>query len=393
MKLLIAILIAACIYSIVRVIYYRHWEDGLEIVVDFADEVVREGDTSTLKCTITNGKWLPLPVLIVKFAITRTFIFKNMSGSAVTDQYYRNEYFTMKPYERLIRSYPFVCSKRGLFGMRDMDVICKDLFLSSEMYAGREHEARLAVLPKRIASINIPDEIHKLMGEIESNLRFQEDPFAFSMIREYQPYDSMHSVNWKSSARMDKLMVNTFNTTLQREVVIIMNLTSNSAIRIEPLQEKIIRIAATLSANLISKKIPVAVVSNGRDCESNISLNVGAGADLRHIHTIELALARIDLNKEMDGITGILDSCGIVDPKTGTGNHDNIHNNIRNNAKEYILISNERKDWLSQRVENARNMGSHITCILPLTKDEATLPGVNQFISDTKAIRWVMDDE
>lgn len=384
MKLLIAVLIAACIFTIVQAIYRKHWEDGLEIVVDFADRVVREGDSSTLTCIIINGKWLPLPVLIVKFAITRTFIFGNMPGSAVTDQYYRNEYFTMKPYERLIRSYPFVCSKRGLFGMKDMDVICRDLFLSNEMYAEREHEARLAVLPRRIVSENIPNEIHKLMGDIESNLKLSEDPFAFSMIREYQPYDSMHCVNWKSSARMDKLMVNTFNTTLTREVVIIMNLTSNSNIRVEPMQENIIRIAATISADLINKKIPVALVSNGKDIESDIPVEIAAGADARHIRTIEYALARIDLGKRMDGITDFMDTLGY---------DADVYNSACNDGREYILISNERKDNIAENILRARKGGVNITCVLPLTKEEVSYAGVSEYVDRIGAIRWVIDNE
>lgn len=377
MKLLIALLIAACIYSAVRIIYSKHWEDGLEIKVDFPDKCVREGDVSTLACTISNGKYLPLPVLIVKFAITRTFMFKNTSGSAVTDQYYRNEYFTLKPYERLIRSYSFVCSKRGLFGMKDMDVICKDLFLSSEMYATREHEARLLVLPKRIPSKNIPLDIRKLLGEIESNLKIMEDPFAFSMIREYQPFDSMHSVNWKSSARMDKLMVNTFNTTLQLETVIIVNLSSNLNIRVEKMQEDIIRVAATIAAELINSKIPVALVTNGRDKESNISVKVAAGAYFRHIISIETALARIDLDKEIDPVSAIF---------------DDLNEDISCN-REYIFISNERRDYILEKVNEARNKGLHITYVLPLSKDEASSPGVSEYALKTGAIRWVMDNE
>lgn len=385
MKLLVAILIAACIYTIVRTVYHKHWEDGLEIVVDFADSVVREGDSSTLACTITNGKWLPLPVLVVKFAITRTFIFSNMSGSAVTDQYYRNEYFTMKSYERLIRSYPFVCSKRGLYGMKDMDIICRDLFLSSEMYAERMHEARLAVLPRRIPMEHIPDEIHKLMGDIESSLRFQEDPFAFSMIREYQPYDSMHCVNWKSSARMDKLMVNTFNTTLMREVVIIMNLTSNSNIRVEQMQEYIIRIAATLSAGLINGNVPVALVSNGRDLKSDIPVEIAAGADSKHIGTIEYALARIDLNKQIDSINDCLD-------RFMTQGQGGLKDNM-DKCREYILISNERKDYITEKIISARNMGIHITCVLPLFKEEVSYVNTAEYIAATDSIRWVTDNE
>ena len=249
--------------------------------------------------------------------------------------------------------------------------------VQKKMYATREHEARLLVLPKRIPSKNIPLDIRKLLGEIESNLKIMEDPFAFSMIREYQPFDSMHSVNWKSSARMDKLMVNTFNTTLQLETVIIMNLTSNLNIRVEKMQEDIIRVAATIGSELINRKIPVALVTNGRDKESNITVKVAAGADFRHIITIETALARIDLDKEITPVSSIFDDL-------------TLDNSL---SREYIFISNERRDYIVEKVNEARNKGLHITYVLPLSKDEASSPGVSEYALKTGAIRWVMDNE
>ena len=196
MKLIIAIVVSVLLFSAIRLLYRRNWEEGLEVEVGFSDRVVREGERSTLQEVITNDKWLPLPLLQIKFAITRTFLFPGSSESEVTDQYYRNEYFALRSYERISRTYPFTCSKRGLFGMKNMDILCRDLFLSEDMYDSKEHAATLLVLPRRVPLQQIPLDSLKLLGEIEASLKLLEDPFAFATIREYQPYDSFCSVVW-----------------------------------------------------------------------------------------------------------------------------------------------------------------------------------------------------
>ena len=42
---------------------------------------------------------------------------------------------------------------------------------------------------------------YDLLGDIEKNLHINEDPFTFAGIRDYQPFDSMHSIKWKTTAR------------------------------------------------------------------------------------------------------------------------------------------------------------------------------------------------
>ncbi|MBO4901922.1 MAG: DUF58 domain-containing protein [Lachnospiraceae bacterium] len=338
MKLIVAILIAAAVFWLIRLMYRKTWDEGLQVEVAFPDRVLREGDKGTLQEVITNDKFLPLPILQIKFAITRTFRFAKDAGGDVTDQYYRNEYFTLKSYERVTRTYPFTCTRRGLFTMKNMDLICKDLFMSEEMYASIEHKASLLVMPRRVHEREIPSDCLRLLGEIETDLKLQEDPFAFSMIREYQPYDSMHAVNWKVSARMDKLMVNTFRTTVQRELVIILDLNTHAQLQEDLIREELIRIAATLCAYFVGKKIPTGLLSNGCDILSHEPESVRAGADEAHVRTIEMTLGRIDTKQPCPDILPILKE------RMRLKNHEEI-----------LLLTNDRKDTFLDELRALRN--------------------------------------
>lgn len=367
MKLIIAILIGALLFFLQRYFYQKLWQEDLDVDISFPAHTVYEGEQSHLIETIVNRKWLPLPVLQVKFAITRTFLFAGHENSTVTDQYYRTEYFSLKPYEKITRDYTFVCSRRGLFGMRDMDVICMDLMLSSEMIATLKHKALITVLPRRIPVSDIPFNVQKLMGEVELNLKIQEDPFAFATIREYQPYDMMHSVNWKMSARMDKLMVNTYHTTLQKELVILLNLTCNSSLHNDAIQEEVFRIGVSLAEYYISKRIPVALCCNGRDSVSEKTVDIMQGADKAHLRTIEVALARVDLNKKVYDFAELMKE-KVNDPENA----------------EYLVVSNCRKKELLDVYSDLKDRYKNMTLIVPTLRMEEE-PEIG--------IRWEIGDE
>ncbi|MBR4720110.1 MAG: DUF58 domain-containing protein, partial [Lachnospiraceae bacterium] len=260
MKLLIALAAGVLLYLAQLWIYRRFWDRNLNISIDFAHDVVREGDENELVEIICNDKKLPLPVVQVKFAITRSFIFPKQDNSTVTDQYYRNDYFSLMPYQKITRRYGFLCSRRGYYMMNGMDVICKDLFLSGMMIHTLAHEASVCVLPLRLPVDSYPVNARELMGEITDRIKRNEDPFEFAGIREYRTSDTMNRINWKASASAGELRVNRFDSTFTQRVVICLNLECHIRWHEDVFVEEEIRIAAALADHFISEHIPVALV-------------------------------------------------------------------------------------------------------------------------------------
>ncbi len=297
MKLLLALLVAAILYFLQYRLYERLWNRDLHITIEFEQHIVEEGDRNVLIETIENRKWLPLPILQIKFATTRTFLFPKEETSAVTDQYYRNEFFSVQAYQRIVRRLPFACSKRGCYSVNDMDVIAKDLFLTGKMLSHMEPHVMLYVLPRKIAAAQIPFSMDVLFGSVVRKSHINEDPFEFSGIREYQPYDSMHSINWKNTAKSGILQVNTYHTTFSQEVHIFLNTEANTVARAEQLGEAAIRIADAAADSFLMEHVPVGFYTNGRDLITNAVFETAAGAGSSHIHNIEMALARVDLTK------------------------------------------------------------------------------------------------
>ena len=82
MRLLLVLAIGLILFLIQRRVYKKNWLKGLQVDIDFEEPVVREGDKNALVEVIKNDKALLLPVLQLKFSITRTFIFPKEKNSS-----------------------------------------------------------------------------------------------------------------------------------------------------------------------------------------------------------------------------------------------------------------------------------------------------------------------
>lgn len=373
MKLIVAVALAGLVILIAYEIFEFLWDRNLDVAIDFDRDLLYEGEENTLREVITNAKYLPLPILQIKFSITRTFLFEREENTSVTDLYYRNEFYTVMPFQKITRSYPFVCTHRGLFRMNKMDVICRSLFMGKKMIEPRVHEASVCVLPSKIVPRLVPTQVTNLLGEIEKNMHINEDPFTFAGIRDYQPYDNMHSINWKATARQGNLLVNTYNTTFSKKVVLLLNVETNSMHSVHELQEWAIRIAAHLASFYITRQIPVALYTNGVDEVDKISPNIEAGADMSHIRTIEVALARLDTKERPTAFSKLMEQKVVY----------------LKEPVEYLIISNSRKKDVTEAYANLLAAGHNLHFIIP----EFKAYGLEEGYMTDKYTPWMISDE
>ncbi len=369
MKLLVAFLIALLIYRIQTIVYRRYWNKGLRTSMSFERDVVYEGQGNHLVEIIENRKNLPIPILQVKFSITRTFLFEKQNKGNVTDKYYRSEFFTVMPWQKITRTYPITCSKRGFYTTDSLDLIGRSFFLTEKLIETHQEDVSVCVLPGRIRPLDVPDTVNTLLGETEKSLKINEDPFTFAGIREYQPYDNIRSINWKATARHSDLLVNTYNSTFSKRVVLLLNMDANSMLHTEQLAEWAIKIASHLAARYISAGIPTALYTNGNSMIGCPALD--AGADPSHIRAIEMALARIDLSLPVEKFTEIMDD------RIKTGGH----------PAEYVIISNYRRKDVTDRYELLLSQGCSIHFVIPSFTQEV----MEEAFECAKYTRWSIE--
>ena len=300
MKLLVFMVLICVLFLLQRIVFERIWDKNLSLELSFQDHVVREGNQTYLIERVRNQKHFPLPILHVKLMMPRSFLFASTKNANVTDYYYRNDIFSVGSNEELVRKLPFTCSKRGFYQINDMTYSSRDYFLTDSFVNAKKVTEFMYVTPKKYLPREIPIEVHGIIGDVISKKTLLDDPFAFKGIRQYQPYDNYHAINWKATARQQELQVNTFFSTYSCEVFLVLNLTPVSLYNKNFLREESIAIASTLSSHFLHRNIPVGFTTNALDIETHRSISLMPGVGQHHENNIDLKLARIDLSQEQE---------------------------------------------------------------------------------------------
>lgn len=364
MKLLVAIICFIFIYMLQKNLFLKYWDKDLKVHVTLSDTVLTEGQKTCLEETIENDKFLPLPILYVKFAAPRSFLFPKEESTSMSENHYRNDVFSVMPHERISRKYVFTCSKRGFFTIKHLDIISKDLFLTEILATHTKIDTSIHVLPKKLSNKSLNTNLLLSLGNMINKYNLYEDPFEFKGIRDYQSYDSMGSINWKSTARTGALQVSTYYSTCAKQISLYLNIEPNALYRADYLQEESIRLASTIASELLSANVSFSFYTNGVDITSKQAYHIDSGSGAHHIHQIDLALARIDLLQKPVNFIDLLKDITPKDPS----------------KHQIIIISSYRKDDLLEAYSKIVENGFSTLFIIPEFKNtslDLNIPNMN----------------
>lgn len=350
MQYIIAIAIAVMLYLFQSRYYRKHWSDGLTVDIAYNRTAAHIGDTVELIEQISNRKRLPLPVLYVKFKTSRSFRFETEENAAVSDYYYRNDVFSILGCQQVTRKLSFRPAVRGYFIIDSASLVANDLFITKSYACIRDNYASLYVYPKLLRSRDTLSLTNSIIGEILSRDLY-EDPFSFRGIRDYTGADNMRQINWKATAKNQRLMVNTFFDTRNTQVVILLNLDTHTMQRMDTLKEYIISVAATLANQLIIRGFSVRLAANVPDSVTGSLPVTESGAGNGHLHTLFQCLARLDVTKELTDICTLFDQGSLFDET--------------DKSAFYLLLSNYRKPDLVEKCAQKQALGYSLYFLCP----------------------------
>ena len=308
MNIILALLCIIGLYVLQLRLTEKYWKKNLDISLHFSHPSAREGERLQLYEVVSNRKFLPLPVLRVKFSASRHLLFDDQRNSQISDQFYRNDILSVMMYQRITRALDFTCSRRGFYTINRIDAVSSDMFLSRRMVDVVPCNLTLSVYPRLLDGEQFDTLFRQMFGTILAKRVINEDPFEFRGIREYQPFDSMRSVNFKASAKTGSLKVNQHDYTTSQRVRILLNLELETIWQYDDLLEESIRLASTLAGEFIAHGIPVSLESNGCDLMTGKPISVPAGSGQGHVQTIDEALCRIDTNLKMPAFLPIINT-------------------------------------------------------------------------------------
>ena len=330
MKVFVIIIGAFLFSALVTYVYRKLWSENLEVAVNFTEEAVIEGRDSELTEIISNRKWLFLPMLQVGFETHKNLRFGQEENVSVSDLCYKRDIFSVGGYQKITRTIPFHCSKRGFYEIESADLITRSPLLTTKLHKAEKQNTYIYGYPKLIDDALLDISFQKIMGEIQAKKNIYEDPFEFRGIREYQPTDPMSKINWKASAKSEEWMVNLYGSTNAQDITILLDLEDETAWQYDDIHEEQIRLAVTLAARFVDVGIPVGLVTNGKDIKMDEILRLESGTGKQQFYNISRGLARIDLGKKKESMTQLV---------------LNERKQLSHLQKTYIMISkNQRED-------------------------------------------------
>ena len=353
MVLIIALVCIILFIILQNWVYHKYWAKNLEVKIGYKTSDCVVGEQNELVEVIVNNKKLPLPMVHVKFDMPKSFSFENEANSAVSDYYYRDDVFTIMGHQSVTRTLRFTCNKRGCFYMHDTTLVSSDLFLRSILSAKRKNENVIHVFPKKVDVGFFEVPYRTITGSFATNKTLVEDPFEFRGIRQYQPYDCIRHINWKSSAKNDELKVNTYFMTSSQDVMILLNMDTHIYAQSERMIEDMISVASTLCEKLVGDDVPVGFVTNGKDIYTKEKLVRESGSGARHMVSIDTALARIDAHGENLNFAQVLSETMMPKDKE------------INKRTYYIIVSNARNKEILDVYQESKSIGILSYFIVP----------------------------
>lgn len=264
--LLFIALIAVFIY-IQGILYERKIFESVAITRSFDKEGVFPGDKLVYEISIENRKVLPLTWVSVdeKFSSGIEFEVKTKIQELNEDIYAHNFMLTLLPYQRITRRYNLRAKKRGFYQMKSVFLTSTNLLGTKEYNIEKETPSFISVYPnlRDLRGALIP--AHTIQGDFSVKRWIIEDPMIITGVRDYSGNDSLKSISWKATAKNQKLLVNKYDFTADKRIMIILNLerheSSLSKDDVVTL-EAAIEVCASLAAMVNEAGIPVGFATN-----------------------------------------------------------------------------------------------------------------------------------
>ncbi len=277
MILLIIILSVLIVYILQSKIYNKYTFDNIYYDVSISAKEVFAGEDIFIYEEIVNAKTLPIASVRVDTTLPHGLKFclndktkKKGKRDKLID--YNQSVFVLRNNGMVKRRWRITCQIRGIYNINKALLVTNDLLglnsNSKEIKIEKSQKNQIVVFPQ---AINLEKHFTSSFyneGDVIVARALLSDPMLISGTREYNSFDPMKSINWKSTAAHDKLMVNVEDYTEINRFNIILNMQSRPIeLHInEPSSPEHIEMCITVCASILDKissdNIPVRIFAN-----------------------------------------------------------------------------------------------------------------------------------
>ncbi|HLQ71463.1 MAG TPA: DUF58 domain-containing protein [Bacillota bacterium] len=336
-------------------IYHRWGLARIDYDRSFSEKSVFEGEDIEMIDEISNKKILPLPWLRLESSMNEHLVFKQQSkyDNTVDHGSFHRTLFSLMPYQKIRRRQSLTCAKRGLYHFKTVALSTGDVFGFSESFNDFSSPAEIVVYPRLMELDDIPLPVHSWMGDITVKRWIMEDPFLKSGIREYAFGDPMNEVNWKATARTNRLQVNKNEYTADHDLMIYVNFNQTGdvwrPISDEGLMEKALSYAATIAEHCVANGIQTGFGCNGYRIDDSGAQSI-----------------RIEPENSKQQLTYIFETMARLKIDSKESIHTFLDEDIDNlrEGTDILLITAIMTDEIREKIEKLESLGNAVEVLV-----------------------------
>ena len=256
------------------------------------------GEEVTLTLTLTNRKPLPLPWIRVEEEVTEAL---QVVGGEVAEfgppqaQTLRHS-TSMGWYERIRWDYRLLCTKRGLYALGPAWVESGDPF---GFFRTRRRElARhyLTVYPAIFPLDDLGIPASRPLGEVRGGQKLFVDPSRPSGMRDYQAGDPLNTVDWKATARAQRLQVRTYEPSTSTTVILVVAIDATTpywARHSPEVLERVISTAASVAVYVAEREYTLGLFTNDVPAQRHRPVTVPPARGPDQLNVVLTAIATV----------------------------------------------------------------------------------------------------
>ena len=303
------LLFFSSLITIVLMLLAQFWNDNifnkLSIKRSLSAERANIGEKIYYEIELKNQKLLPVLGLILKDRVTVGVDFINDSfihevpGNNFN---FFQDFFSLKWYEKVNRKYDFKAQRRGYYQFGNGNIFYSGIFGFYQNKLKDNHYCELIVYPRILNAKKINVDLKQIFGASMSEGWIHNDPLNKVGVRPYESTDDIKKINWKASARHNRLESNVYKPSYDKEVHLFLSTltTQNWWKGINSnLLELMIIYTASIANYSLNKGYQVGVYSDGLIKRSGSSLNLKPGKGSFHKKNIFSNLAMLQSSERM----------------------------------------------------------------------------------------------
>lgn len=297
-RALLSLAVLVATIMVVATLWNRYALRRLDYSRIFGEERLFVGENVPLTIELYNNKLLPLSWIQVedRFPEKMPPTGRQLLPAGVPGYELLTNVGALGWFEKVRWHYEWPCTQRGFFFFGPVTVKSGDIFGIFEDEAVVVGRTRLIVYPQvhPLERLGLPAK--NPFGPTTTKIPVYEDPTRVVGVRDYTPDDPMRRIHWKATARTQELQVRVWEPTQERQVMLLMNVSSFAnqwqGVNRE-LLEWTISIVASLCYHAIEERNAVGLVANASVPQSDQPIKVPVSRSPHQMRYLLEALAAV----------------------------------------------------------------------------------------------------